>query len=136
MILADTGPLVALLNRKDVHHDVCVAALERLPETGLRTTWPCFVEAMYLLGRAGGYSFQAALWRVRAEGDLVLHDMSAAEIDRAESLMRTYADSPMDLADASLLAAAEELRATTLLTVDGHFRYFRMRDGSVLNLVP
>ena len=35
-----------------------------------------------------------------------------------EELMETYADRPMDLADASLIVAAEELRTCKVFTVD------------------
>jgi hypothetical protein len=52
MILCDTGPLVALIDQDDSFHTSCVAAL--LPAEPLLTTWPCLVEAMYLLWRAGG----------------------------------------------------------------------------------
>ena len=56
MILTDTGPLVALIRRNDENHAACSAffATQRGP---LLTTWPCFAEAMYLLFRAGGFSF-------------------------------------------------------------------------------
>ena len=58
MILIDTGPLVTLLDKDDLHHAACVAASQRLPSGSLLTTWPCFTEAMYLLGEVGGYRYQ------------------------------------------------------------------------------
>ena len=49
MILTDTGPLIALLDKDDVlHHTACVTAAKRLPSGPLLVTWPCFTEAMYL----------------------------------------------------------------------------------------
>lgn len=64
---------------------------------------------MYLLFRVGGFSAQAVLWRLRKDGRLLLHDLTSAEIDRMAELMATYDDRPMDLADASIVAAAEHL---------------------------
>ncbi len=64
MILTDTGPLVALLNRNDPNHVVCAEAAKALPPEPLITTWPCFTEAMYLLHRAGGYAGQLGTRRV------------------------------------------------------------------------
>jgi len=45
-------------------------------------------------------------------------------------LMDRYSDHPMDLADASLVAAAEALRSTTVFTLDrGDFAAYRARIG-------
>lgn len=68
MILTDTGPLVALLDADDPSHTACVAAARRLSSGPLLTTWPCFTEAMYLLGEVGGYVYQTALWSLRSTG--------------------------------------------------------------------
>ncbi len=49
MTLTDTGPLVALINRRDPNHARCLAVTRLLPNESLVTSWPCFTEAMYLL---------------------------------------------------------------------------------------
>ncbi len=44
--------------------------------------------------------------------------------------MEQYADHPMDLADASLIAAAEALATTRVFTIDRHdFQTYRIRPG-------
>lgn len=113
-----------------------MAAARDLEHGPLLTTWPCFTEAMYLLGQSGGYRRQAALWALRSGGKLQLHDLSPEETDRADALMEQYSDTPMDLADASLVAAAEKLEFRRVFTIDGHFRFYRLPDGSVLEMVP
>ncbi len=55
-MLTDNGPLVALINRNDPHHERYKAAVRQWPAAPLLTTWPCWTEAMYLLYRAGGYA--------------------------------------------------------------------------------
>ena len=107
MTLTDAGALVALLDADDPYHTACVAAAQRLPAGPLLTTWVCFTEAMYLLGTVGGYRYQAALWSLRTAGRVVLHDLTPAEADRMAALMAQYQDTPMDLADASLVVVAE-----------------------------
>ena len=136
MTLTDTGPLVALLDKDDVHHTACVAASKSLPSSPLLTTWPCFTEAMYLLGEVGGYRYQKELWKLRQAGRLVLHDLIPAEIDNMVRLMEKYQDAPMDLADASLVALAESSKFQRVFALDSHFRIYRLSDGSVLEIVP
>ena len=51
-------------------------------------------------------------------------------------LMEKYRDTPMDLADASLVVTAESLSIRQIFTLDGDFRVYRLSDGSVLDIVP
>jgi uncharacterized protein len=136
MILIDTGPLVAILDRRDPYHDRCAAAVHALGDEPLLTTTPCFSEAMYMLGEAGGYRFQAQLWEMRRAGDLLLHEMTTSEIDRAEVLMEKFNDSPMDFGDASLVAVAETRGLRQVFTLDHHFWGYRLADGSALEPIP
>lgn len=135
MTLTDTGSLVALFDVRDSHHAKCLAALSRLTRDPLITTWPCFTEAMYLLGNVGGYHYQAPLWDLRIQGYLLLHTLTAAEVDRMAELMRQYSDTPMDLADASLVAVAESLAVPHVFTFDSDFYIYRLSDGSALEVI-
>jgi predicted nucleic acid-binding protein len=136
MTLTDTGPLVAMLDRSDQHHAGCVSAARQCPDTRLLTTWPCFTEAMYLLGSTGGMTYQSRLWRLIREGRLQLHALSDEEILRCERLMKKYDNVPMDLADASIVAVAETLGIHRVFTVDSGFHIFRLIDGRSLELFP
>ncbi len=135
MTLTDTGPFVALINRNDPHHALCLAATKQLPAGPLVTTWPCFTEAMYLLFRAGGYAAQEKLWQWCSADRLVLHASTEPEMERMTELMGKYRDKPMDLADASLIAAAEHLSLRRVFTIDRDFYIYRLADGSALELV-
>jgi predicted nucleic acid-binding protein len=135
LILADTGVLVALLDADDNQHAACSAALQHLPAEPLLTTWPCFTEAMYLLGEVGSYRYQSALWNLRSAKRLVLHDLTAAEADRMAVLMEKYSDTPMDLADASLVAVAESRNLRRLFTIDADFHIYRLSDGTALDVI-
>ena len=136
MTLTDAGALVALLDADDAYHAACVAAAQRLPVGPLLTTLVCFTEAMYLLGTVGGYRYQAVLWSLRTTGRLVLHELTAAEADRMAALMAQYQDTPMDLADASLVVVAESRALCRVFTTDSDFYVYRLADGSALEVVP
>jgi uncharacterized protein len=134
--LCDTGPLVALVDQDDSAHARCVAALGTLPASPLLTTWPCLVEAMYLLWRAGGLPAQEELWGYLADGLVVLHTPEAGEWERMRVLMRQYRDTPMDLADASLVVAAERLNLRRIFTLDSHFYAYRINGTHPFEVVP
>lgn len=135
MILIDAGPLIALLNADDPHHTRCVEAAKPLMSP-LLTTWPCFTEAMYLLGSMGGYGYQETLWKMHQSGRLMIHDLTTVETIRMATLMKTYQDTPMDMADASLVVAAESLGIQAVFTLDSDFYIYRMANGTVLNVIP
>ncbi len=79
---------------------------------------------------------QDLLWRFVREGVLVLQELTMADTDRMVALMERYQDSPMDLADASLVVTAERLGAARIFTLDHHFRIYRLADGRMLDIVP
>jgi predicted nucleic acid-binding protein len=136
MTLTDTGPLVALLDKSQgTQHLRCQNVLPSL-SSPLVTTREVWTETIYLLGRELGYPGQKALWRLRSSGQLMLHESSSAEVDRMEVLMEQYRDTPMDLADASLVVAAETLGLRRVFTLDRHFYAYRLSDGSALEVVP
>lgn len=135
MTLCDTGPLIALLNAGDTHHGRCTAALPRL-SSPLLTTWPCFTEAMYLLAQYGGFPAQEELWGYVEDGLLELHTSSREERVRMHVLMRQYRDTPMDLADASLVAVAEALDIAQVFTLDSHFYAYRIGGKRPFIVVP
>jgi uncharacterized protein len=136
VILTDAGPLVALVDKRDPYYDRCRGVAKSFPGDVLLTTLPCFTEAMYMVGQAGGYPAQAKLWEMRSRGDLLLHIMTTAEIDRAAVLMERFNDSPMDLGDASLVAVAETRGLRQVFTLDHHFWGYRLADGSALEPIP
>jgi len=135
LILTDTGPLVALLNGGDQHHRACVQALPRV-QGPLVTTWPVLTEAMHFLGRWGGWEAQQGLWSWVNRKNLVLRDISPEMSLRMQALMRQYHDLPMDFADASLVALAEELRLPRIFSLDSDFRVYRLPNGGTFEVIP
>ncbi len=128
MTLCDASPLIALINQSDANHQRCVDILPQLL-AALLTTWSCFTEAMYLLGRYGGWSAQQELWGYVADQILLLHHNNVEEQERMRSLMEQYRDIAMDLADASLVATAETLNQRLIFTLDRDFHIYRFRSN-------
>ncbi len=136
MIPTDAGPLVAILDRGEPHHQTCVACLADLSGPML-TIWPAFTEAMYLLGEAGGWLAQNALWKLIQDEDLEIAQQAPESADRMRDLMYKYQDRPMDLADASLVALAEERRLRDVFTLDhADFRIYRIQGRHSFRLWP
>ena len=102
--LIDTGPLVAIFNRRDAHHQKCTAALKqtRLP---LLTCWPVITEAAYLLGEhsVGGRSLLSEIER----GGIEILRLSVSDVAGITAILEKYADQSFQLADASLMYLAE-----------------------------
>jgi predicted nucleic acid-binding protein len=110
--------------------------LDTLPFSGLLTTWPCLTEAMHLLRKGMGWKGQYELWSFVADGVIQLHEPVHDEWIRMRELMQRYADAPMDLADASLVAAAERLNSRQIFTIDRHFYAYRSKQGRAFDVVP
>lgn len=127
MILLDTGPIVALFDPADRWHRPCVEVLKSIVEP-LGTTVPVLTEAFHLL--SPGSAGSANLIHFIADGGLVLWFLDPETMDRAFELMQQYADHPMDLADASLVAMAEVENLHKVFTIDRRdFAAYRIKRG-------
>lgn len=135
MTLTDAGPLVALIDAGEDDHDRCVETLAGL-QLPLVTTWAAFTEAIYLLGCAAGWRGQEPLWRLVFRGDLEIALPTVETTTRAARLMERYADRPMDLADATLVALAEERRLKKVFTLDADFHVYRLHARGRFEVVP
>jgi hypothetical protein len=127
VILVDSGPLVALFDPRDDAHAESKGTLQKVAEP-LVTTVPVLTEVFHLLGPATQGA--KALREFVRRGGLGVWCLSAATLGRSLELMDEYADHPMDLADASLVTAAEALRTTRVFTIDRNdFQTYRARFG-------
>ena len=137
MILVDTGPLVALFDPEDGQHGRCVNALKQIREP-ITTTTPVLTEAFHMLGPASLGSDR--LREFVESGGLSVWFLDRPALTRAFELMELYADHPMDLADASIVTAAEALGSRRVFTIDrDDFETYRVRRGHrhhTIHIVP
>lgn len=119
-VLVDAGFLVALLSRRDSHHQWAVT---QAPGHALpwRTCEAVLSEAFHLLG-ARGVPGLGALLRRRAL--IVAFDLDN-DVESVLKLLQKYADVPMSLADACLVRMSETLAEPIILTTDSDFRIYR-----------
>lgn len=133
--LCDTSPLVALINRKDNNHTRAVAVLKTLRGT-LMTTWPCVAEAMHLLNNYGGWLTQDELWGYIEDGLIEIYENSYVALPKMRQLMEQYRTTPMDLGDASLVAAAEALDVSQIFTFDHDFYIYQIGGKKPFDVIP
>lgn len=127
MILVDAGPLVALFDPRDGSHAKAKETLAGFTDQ-LITTVPVLTEAFHLLGPASRGA--RALRTFVSRRGLTTWWFGERSLNRAFQLMDQYGDHPMDLADASLVVAAEALRTTKIFTIDRRdFLAYRARIG-------
>lgn len=118
MILADSGFWMALGNRRDRHHEVARAALERYAAEGFVSTWPVLTEVTHLLCARVGVTQCVAFIDSVARGACEIPEPPGDAVFRAHALMSRYRDLPMDLADASLVILAEDIGEGRILSTD------------------
>lgn len=133
-IVVDTGPLVALLNRRDRHH-AWVREVLNTVEPPVFTCEAVISEACFVLGRIDGG--QDAVLQLLSDDILRLDFRMESELDTLRALMQKFASVPMSLADACLVRMTELDRRSQVLTLDSDFRvYRRYRRQTVPTIVP
>ena len=134
VILVDTGPLVAYLDRSDPAHEFVRFRWEPIAGRFV-TTAAVFTEAMQFLRPVqNGAETLVDLFR---EGSLMLEDVfQLPMLGRATNLMARYPNVSMDFADATLVVLAENLNTPNILTLDERgFRTFRFRRNKLFRLL-
>jgi predicted nucleic acid-binding protein len=120
-VVVDTGPLVALLDRRDHYHEWAKQQLARI-RPPLFTCEAVLTEAFHLL-RTLPEARQAILAMLRQP--LVIRFRLDEHQERIADLVRRYGNVPRSLADACLVRMSETVSGSTVLTLDGDFRIYR-----------
>lgn len=92
MLVVDTGPLIAIADRTDPHHQACVDLLETDPGP-LVTTGLVIADAGYLLDRNLGPAAEIALVDMITDRTLTVESLTAADWERVRELCATYSRS-------------------------------------------
>lgn len=130
--IADAGPLVALLSRRDHRHAWAKEAFATVKPPAL-TCEAVLAEAWHLLGRTS--DGQAALLELIASGTVVVEFSLMAELAPVRRLVARYRDRPMSLADACLVRLAELFDEATVITLDLDFSVYRKHGRQVIPML-
>jgi len=138
VIVVDTGPLVAAVLYTDDNLRASVDMFTSAHLNGEQLVVPSFVvpEACYLIQCEAGPKVEAEFVGSLAAGDFTVAECDLA-LERIAELMDKYVDLPLGLADASVVAVAEELGAREIATLDRRdFSVVRPRHTSSFVLLP
>lgn len=130
--LVDTGPLVALLDRRDAWHAWARSAFDDV-EAPLLTCEAVLSEACFLLARA---RHSPALVLDLVERGVIEPRFSLrGEGRHVKALLERYGDVLMSFADACLVRMAELAPGAALLTLDRDFLVYRLHRRRRLRLI-
>ena len=134
--LIDSGFLYSSLNKAEQSHAHVARGAASLTGRMLLPV-PAIAEVAYLLRRDLGAPAVANFIGRLPHSGLILENPLAEDYQRAADIMRQYADAKLDFVDALIVALAERLNITRLLTLDQRdFRIIRPRHCAAFELLP
>ncbi len=126
MIVADTGAVIALMDRKDAHHE----ALKSLYDASASEwvlPWAILPEVDYLLLSQLGLDAEEAFLDDLAAGHFVVEWSDENDLFEARQICERHRALKLGLVDATVIAIAERTRARAIATLDlRHFGAVRI----------
>jgi uncharacterized protein len=133
-VLVDTGAILALLDRTDRWHRLCVNTFQQL-RLPLLTSEAVMTELFHLVGDSR-HEMETA-WRFLRSGAIRLAVIDDSELPEIQDLMLRYWDRPMDFADATLVYLARREGLITVFTVDqADFATYRIQGRKRFRIFP
>jgi len=135
-IVADSGAIFALYDRKDRHHRAVRRVLD--DERSLVVIPSAILgELDYLLRQHLGIQAELDFVDSVITGSFTLENLVSEDVVRCHELIKTYQDLDLGLAGAAVIATAERLKIERILTVDERdFRAVRPKGGRPFLLLP
>ena len=132
MIIADTGAIVALIDKSDRHHAALTALYEEAPDRWV-LPWAILPEVDYLVGSCLGPRAEEAFLADLADGLFHVEWGTEADLARAHEVARRYRSLALGLVDGIVVAIAERLRAEAIATLDlRHFGVLAIKGSPAL----
>ena|SRR5205807_1898263 len=135
-LVLDTGPLLAALDADDIDHRRCRELIESAEED---LVVPALVlsELDYWCHQRLGVQAWLTFLEDVIDGAYTLEAPIHTDLIRCREIQKQYADQPIGVVDASVLALTERLREDKLATLDSrHFSVVRPAHVESLRLLP
>ena len=98
---------------------------------------PAITEVAYFISRNLGIKATAKFLDEISLTDFILENPTSKDYRRAAEILRKYDDANVDFVDAIIVAIAERLNVTKILTVDRrHFGIFKLRHCQAFAILP
>lgn len=134
-LILDTSGAIALLNASDEAHNACVEVAAA--DVHLIVPPLTLVELDHWCGRYRAEVAFAHFLRDIRDGTYELASLAVGDVQRALDLIDGYRDLELGIVDASVIALAERLHVTEVLTLDRRdFSVVRPRHCAALTLLP
>jgi uncharacterized protein len=132
VIVADTGAVLALLDRDDRHHEALRAIFEDDPDAWV-LPWAILPEVDYLVASQLGSRAQATWLSDLAAGSFAVEWGRDEDLREADAIDRRHRALKLGLVDAVVIAVAERVRAGAIATLDlRHFGAVRIKGDPML----
>jgi predicted nucleic acid-binding protein len=122
-ILIDAGPIIALFDSGERHHEP-VKAFLRERRYRFISTLAVFTEVSHMLDFSSKAQHDFYEW-VMYKG-VIVSDVNQNDMYRIAELTSKYADLPMDFADATLVVASEKTGIREIVSLDKDFDIYRL----------
>jgi len=135
-IIVDTGILYALADVDDAWHEPSKNFVQNILDI-LIVPITVIPEICYLLNSNLGQEAEKKFLTAIIQEELKIESMKNEDFRRVWQLLDTYSNINIGFVDASLIAIAERLKITRILTTDRkHFSIIRPRHCSAFDLLP
>ena len=133
-VVVDTGPVVALLDADETHHDWARGQFDTLVPP-LLTCEAVISETSFLLQRVGADPSLPVTLVERGVLKVVQVVDSRDDALAVGRLIRRYRDVPMSFADACLVRLVERTDRGSIMTLDSDFNIYRQARRRVIPLL-
>ncbi len=124
--ILDTGPWVALIDRSESKHDICVQWLKSYSGK-LYSTEAVLTEVLYLLNFSVKAQTAAIDFVLKSVVEII--PSSVESLKKVKNLIKKYSDLPMDYADATIVNLAMDTGIQNVITFDQKdFNIYRLKN--------